>query len=354
MMNRCFVARSRIVRPTMLLALWLSAAMGFPAERSLQGLIDELQRPENASARFRAAESIVAYGILAVSPLRDLLTHEDVRVRACACSALGRLGPTAQDAIADLLAMARNPRECEIQRGSAVLALEQIGPPAASAVPVLQSLLRENPGPDLWRQIMNALAAIATEQALATVIESFDQVEGENREVILYALQRQGDKVRSVLPALLAASASRPDDPVGDEVFLLAATFGREATDAVVPYLKSPFPETRRRAAIALSRLGPAANGAVPILCGLTADESAVVRFWAARTLGSVGSDAYPAKDSLLTLLHDADPNVRWEAMSAIAKLDPTTITEDAWQRLLNDPEPGVRQRAEAIRSAIR
>jgi HEAT repeat protein len=337
-----------------LMPLLVSGGKGFPAEQSLRRVLEDLQNPEDVSARFRAAKSIVEFGELAVPPLRSLLSHADVRVRSCACSALGRLGPTAQDAAPDLLAMANNPQECETQRGYAIRILGQIGPAAASAVPGLQSLLRENSDPNLRRQIINSLAAIATEEALSTLIELFQQAEEEEREAVLYALQRQGDKIGSAIPALLAASACRPDDPVGVEVFLLASVFGREAVDDLVPYLRSPVPETRRRAGLALSRLGSEASDAVPVLCETLKDQSAFVRFWAAKTLGSIGPDACRAKDFLLPLLEDADPNVRWEAVSAIVKIDPTAITENGWQRLLNDPEPGVRNRSASIRSTIR
>ena len=357
MVIRSFLARPPIGKATMLLVLMpllLSGRLGFPAEQSLRSLLEELQHPEDASARFRAAESIVEYGVLAVPPLRSLLSHSDGRVRYCACSALGRLGPTAQNAVPDLFAMAANPQECEIQRGYAIRSLGQIGPAAASAVPGWQSLRRANSDPNLWRQIINTLAAIATEEALSTLIESFQQAEGEDREAVLCALQRQSGRIRSAIPALLAVSAGRPDDPVGDEVFLLASGFGREAVDDLVPYLRSPVPDTRRRAALALSRLGPAASDAVPVLCETLKDQSAFVRFWAAKTLGKIGPDARRASEYLLPLLDDTDPNVRWEAVSAIVKIDPTAITENGWQRLLNDPEPGVRERSASIRSTIR
>jgi HEAT repeat protein len=222
MVIRRFLARPRIAKATMLLVLMpllLSGVVGFPAEQSLRGLLEELQHPENASARFRAAELIADYDLQAVPPLRSLLSHDDVRVRSCACSALSRLGPTAQGAVPDLLAMARDPQECEVLRGYAILALGRIGPAAASAVPELQSLLRENAGPDLWRR---------------------------------------------------------------------------------------------------------------------------------------VGPDACRATEFLLPLLEDTDPNVRWEAVSAIVNTDPAAITEDSWRRLLYDPEPEVRRRAGMIRSTIR
>ena len=81
-------------------------------------------------------------------------------------------------------------------------------------------------------------------------------------------------------------------------------------------------------------------------------DEAEIVRFWAAKALGNIGPEARQATGPLLSVLGDADPNVRWEAITAIAKIDPGAITEDDWSRLLADSDPGVRQRAATIRSA--
>lgn len=332
--------------------LWLPS-VGSTSEQSLRELLDQLQHSTEVRARLRAVEAIAHYEEAAVPSLRRLLDHEDQRVRCYACSALIRLGPHAREATPDLVAIVSDPEEIGRTREDAMLALAQIGPAAASAVPVLQRLLREDSCPDLWRRAVSALAAIATPEAVTTLTESFEHGRRKDREAILFALQCQGEPMRSALPALLSVVARRPHDEVGDEVFLAAVDFGRDAVNDLTPYLQSPIPENRRRAAWTLSRLGPEAIDAVTHLSDALQDETAYVRFWAVKALGSIGPDASQAISLLLPMLDDTDPNVRWAAVLAIVEIDPAVMVEDTWNRLLNDADPGVRQRAASIRSTI-
>jgi HEAT repeat protein len=159
-------------------------------------------------------------------------------------------------------------------------------------------------------------------------------------------------KSKHAAAELLAVGARHPDRELSDRLFLTVATIGPEAADLLAPYLQADRIETRRRAALALSRLGSDAVVAVPALCETLEDEAVIVRFWAAKTLGNIGSEARQATGALLGLFGDADPNVRWEAITAIAKIAPGAITEDDWSRLLADSDPGVRQRAATIRTA--
>ena len=87
---------------------------------------------------------------------------------------------------------------------------------------------------------------------------------------------------------------------MSDRLFLTVATFGPEAADLLAPYLQADRIETRRRAALALSRLGPDAVVAVPALCETLKDEAEIVRFWAAKTLGNIGPEARQATGPLL------------------------------------------------------
>ena len=73
--------------------------------------------------------------------------------------------------------------------------------------------------------------------------------------------------------------------------------------------------------------------------------------FKAAKALGNIGPGARHAAASLLQLLDDDDPNVRWEATAALAKIDLASIRDEDWNRLLADPDPGVRGQAAAIRA---
>lgn len=330
--------------------LSLSAA-GSGAGSSLEELLAQLQHPHEPQARTRAAEALAQYGERAVPALRKLLHDADPLVRDYACTALVRIGPRAEAAVPDLIAIAGNPDEPEYLRDTTVVALGQIGPAASSAVPMLCATLREN-HPKLRRRAISALAAIATPQAVAELVRLLEHGEAEDQQAVLTAFWERGAKSKHAAAGLLAVGARHPDSELSDRLFLKVVTFGPVAADLLAPYLQADRIETRRRAALALSRLGSDAVVAVPALCETLEDEAEIVRFWAAKTLGNIGSEARQATGSLLGLLDDADPNVRWEAITAIVKIDPGAITEDDWSRLLADPDPGVRQRAATIRTA--
>ncbi len=351
-MTFTFAIRPRVgAMPLLALTLVFLPTIGSGAEPSLGELLDQLQHPREPLARTRAAEALAQYGERAVSPLRGLLRHGDQRVRDYACMALVRIGPRAEAALPDLIAIAGNPDESENLRDTAILALGQIGPAASSAVPVLCTAFREN-HPKLRRRVVSTLAAIATPQAVAELVRSLEHGEAEEQHAVLTAFWERGVKSKHAAAGLLAVGARQPDSELSDRLFLTVATFGPEAADLLAPYLQADRIETRRRAALALSRLGSDAVVAVPALCETLEDEAEIVRFWAAKTLGNIGSEARQATGALLGLFGDADPNVRWEAITAIVKIDPGAITEDDWSRLLADSDPGVRQRAATIRTA--
>jgi HEAT repeat protein len=319
------------------------------AAESLGELLDQLEHSREVAVRLHAAEALPQYGERAVPSLRGLLHHGDPRVRDYACLALVRLGPRAEAAVPDLIAIVGNPAEPNHLRGTAIMALAQIGPAASSALPVLRAVIDEHPSLGWRREVVSALAAFATPEAVAVLIKLLERGERQEQLVILAAFGHQGEKAKSAASELLSFAGRSPDRELGDRVFLTVATFGRDAIGDLVPYLQSDRLETRRRTALALSRLGPDAADAVPMLCETVNDEETLMRFWAAKALGNVGPAARPAAESLRRLFDDADPNVRWEATNAIAKIDLAAITQDDRNRLLADPDPGVRQRAAMI-----
>jgi HEAT repeat protein len=253
--------------------------------------------------------------------------------------------------VPDLIAIAGDTGESEHVREAAMVALGQIGRAAAPAVPVLQEALGEN-RVEVWRSVLSALAGIATPEAVAALVELLEHGQAEEQRAVLTAFWAQGVKAKSAAAELLAVAARHPDDELSDRIFLTVATLGPDAAAELAPYLQADRLETRHRAILALSRLGPDAVVAAPGLSELLKDESVLVRFWAAKVLGNIGPKARQATASLLQLLADGDPNVRWEAMTAIAKIDPAAFTEVHWSRLLADSDPGVRQRAATIRFA--
>ncbi len=352
-MTSRFAIRLRVWAVTPLTAgLLLLSAAGLGAEQSLAELLGQLQHPREAGARLRAAEALAEYGEYAVPALRRLIVDGDALVRSYACVALVRMGPRAAAAVPDLIEIGRNPGESNDLRETAILALGQIGPPASPAFPMLQKVLRETLCPQLRQEVFSALAALDTPEAVAALIDMLEHGDQQERLAILDGFSAQGAKAKSAAAALLAFAARHPDSGLCDWVFLTVTAFGPETAVELAAYLQADQLEIRRRAAFALSRLGSDTAAAVPALSEALRDEAEIVRFWAAKALGNIGPEARQATGPLLSVLGDADPNVRWQATTAIAKIDLGAITEDDWSRLLADPDPGVRQRAATIRSA--
>lgn len=326
--------------------------LGWTAERSLAELLEQLQYPQQRGERLRAAEALAEYGPHAVPALCRLLQADEALVRSYAAVALVRIGPRAEAAVPDLIQLAGNKAEAQDLREVALVALGQIGPPAAPAIPVLRAVLNEASAPLLQQEAISALATIATPDSVAVLVDLLEHGDRHRQQAVLLALSAQGAKAKSAAADLLAFGSRHADSELCDRVFLTVTALGREAVVDLLPYLQADAPATRRRAALALSRLGPQAIAAVPALCAVLHEEADVVRFWAAKALGNIGPDAAQAIGPLRHALQDADPNVRWEAATALAKIDPAAISEHDWRRLLSDPDPGVRQRAAAIRSA--
>lgn len=354
MMSRMAALRraGALTFPVLALSFFLPA-VGSGSERSLTELLHQLQHPHEAGARLRAAESLAEYGEHAVPALRRLLVHPDELVRSYACVALVRMGPAAVPAVPDLIAIGGNSVESEDLRQVAIFALGQVGPGAASALPMLQAALRETRSPEFRREVICALAAIATPEAVARLIELLEGGDRQDQESVLDGFSAQRHKALPAAAALLAFAARHPDNDLCDWVFITVTACGGEAALELAPYLRSERIGTRRRAALALSRLGPEAVDAVPMLCETLHDDETLVRFWAAKALGNIGPEARHAAAALRQLLDDTDPNVRWEATAALAKIDVAAFRDEDWSRLLTDSDPGVRQQAATIRAMI-
>jgi HEAT repeat protein len=135
---------------------------------------------------------------------------------------------------------------------------------------------------------------------------------------------------------------------------------GQGKLEDLVKGLESPNPGARAMAATSLSKMGPAAEPAVPALSKALADRDLNVRYWAATALKAVGPAAQAAVPALINAL-DTVPggsppldgparyyadvrSVAAEALGAIGSRAGNAAP--ALKRALNDPDAAVRKAA--------
>ena len=112
---------------------------------------------------------------------------------------------------------------------------------------------------------------------------------------------------------------------------------------ALIPLLQDKSPSIRSSVASALSQIGPAAKGAVPIVTTALTNKNKTVRASAAYALGKIGPPAEPAIKALNKLLW-MDAAVRRNAAKALGQIGPAAIP--MLIKGLGAPEAAVRQLA--------
>lgn len=111
-----------------------------------------------------------------------------------------------------------------------------------------------------------------------------------------------------------------------------------------IEQLKSPEPESRRKAAMAIGKIADKAKAAAPALMVALADSETSVRERAAYSLGQIGPDASAGVPNLIKALGDKEKSVRIMsafALGRIARCEEQAVP--ALARLLTDPEERVR-----------
>lgn len=193
-----------------------------------------------------------------VPPIIEALDDEEVAIREEAAIILGSFGPNSKDAVDELVELLDD--EQSSVRLAAVKALGRIGPEAIEAKDALIKIYKSD------------LSAMVSHEAAFALCEI------------------------------------APDD--GDVVSAFA--WG----------LKSDKPYTRRMAALALGKMGPAAKSAVCELTDALGDKNSSVRKEAAYALGAIGAGAIEAVPELLhTLQSDEFEKVRRAAFWALNKI---------------------------------
>jgi HEAT repeat protein len=207
-----------------------------------------------------------------------MLSHEDKYVRRHAVWGLGKLGPLAKPALADLCAALRDP-DPRTASGAAQ-ALGNTGAEAADAIPALTEAMR---GTNI---VLCRLAAKALSQigrpALAALIAHLKHRDPFVRGESALALGWMGPAAAAAVPTLI--EALRCSQPATTRPVPVPAPSGGTRTPAtpVTPpssaHANSPDETSRVYAAQALGRIGPTAAAAIPILTQALMDPNEQVR----------------------------------------------------------------------------
>lgn len=242
--------------------------LGPKAAAAVPALVEAIKALTNrdyalGSQIFRALCEI---GPASVKPLTVLLQSEDFQVAAGAAQTLGKIGPAAKDAIPELVGLLRDNNN---QGLAAVEALGEIGQPALAA---LREALRGR-NPTVRSGASRALAHMgksAVPELMAALQEDDDSI----RQLAASALSQIGPAAKAAVPRL--TEMLQDDNATIREyaAFSLSSIAGADAK-AAVPVLIAVLSDReadehwREGAALALSRIGAAAEPAVPDLVRL-------------------------------------------------------------------------------------
>jgi HEAT repeat protein len=242
----------------------------------------------------------------------------ETNVRCAAIQALSEFGKAAASAVPDLIALLRDEHGCV--RSAAVMALGRIG---ESAVPELSNLLGDeetfvrSSTVEALRELGPSAASAVPE--LVTVLRDENWYLRSRVVEVLVDLSAPAGCVMSELFELLRAE----DFEMRSTGALLLACLGRSAVPELTKRLSDKDSNVRSTAAAALGAIGPFAASAVGALIYRLHDENSAVRASAAESLGKLGPSAAHAGSELMTLLRDDDSEVRSAAVGAIYGLGP-------------------------------
>jgi HEAT repeat protein len=195
------------------------------------------------------------------------------------------------------------------------------------------------------------------QQALPVLIEILmKEKDGQVRLAVLDVVTALGRDAETAVPALVHTlrtdyGGQRLEESHQDYRSALAlAAIGKPAVEGLRELLKEKKEAVRAEVAMALGRIGPDAQAAVPDLVPLLRDKSERVRHESARGLGLIGPAAV---DALITASKDGDVGVREEGVEGLgassAEDDRVSV---ALVASTHDEAPAVR--AAAIKSLAR
>ena len=332
------------------LAIAAITAMGPEAKDAIPALLDGFgsrggRDREKRQAMVRSAYALTRIGPEAISPLIKALSADDSGLRAGAARALGGMGPVAKEAIPALRdnfghgeisvrteavgALALIGPEAvapviealgwtePLQRGSAALALAELGAVAKSAEPALLQMLAKETDPGARAAALTALPKVSADpvKAAPLLVAAVKDDSEPIRHAAINAIAATLALRRPAVP-LLAALLADANPAVSQRAAQALGRLGPDAADALPALLAGARAANGEAAfADALAQIGPAA---LPALLAALKQSDAASGAWILRTLRGFGPPAVPV---LIEALQQPDPAQRAAAAGALGAM---------------------------------
>jgi HEAT repeat protein len=327
----------------------------------------EIVNGETPELRSRAAWILGTIGPAAesaVPSLTPLLQHPDPRLRQAAAQALGQIGGSGH------VALERAHRSDEVRQREAALRGMAARPLDMTSRRdlVASALADQSPevrlrGVDLLMTLKGAEAETLAEYLVKALNDPDPQVNRAAHAVLTVYRQHGGATPRLLAAVLKGGAAESRADAAWDlgnrvrESHRYRLSPNEPAVvEALVGALDDAQPKVRIYAARALAYGdGHASKRAIRTLRTEMPKVESILGVRAARVLWGVAHNVAEVRPAYEAGLADPEKWNRVETMSAIMDMgkDAETFVKDL-ERLLNDPEPEVRDRAEKILYAIR
>jgi hypothetical protein len=187
------------------------------------------------------------------------------------------------------------------KRRQAIANLGAIGSEAKDAIPGLSQILMQDDDQEIRAVAALALYKIGGQETVPALIVGMDDDFEWVRMNCALALTRAGASAEGAVPVLTAA-VKKPENRSINPAFHLSI---------------------RQQSIQALGKIGPAAKDAIPPLIEALNDKDNQTRSRAVTALGSIGADAMIAVPMLIVLLKEKDEMIQELAATALVKISP-------------------------------
>jgi uncharacterized protein (TIGR02996 family) len=207
--------------------------------------------------------------------------------------------------------------------GLAIRALDDMGPPAAAAVPHLMPFAND-PDPARRAFVIEILGQMQTlDQTLPVLRAALDDPHADARRLATYALARIGEGARLAIPDLLRHTDD-PDDSVRHAVVYALGQLEADPADRLPVYraaLKDSYESNRSQALEGLAEMGPVPPALFAEVATLCQDGNEWVRRSAIRAVCHLAPSASEAVPFVRAMLDAPENGVRETAIEAFLAL---------------------------------